>query len=489
LQILLFAFFVSLSAGWEIPAQGPLIYLAGFFALLLILFLWIAEPPARLSPPSLSNRPVIFAFRGFAAWAGLLWVLAPNWGMRTGTVLGWFLSALVLSSLLGRRNLDWRQASLLFALGALPVTGAGLYQHFAAIGLYRKDLVGWFAGATSVPVVGFFGHPNDFANYLYWPLLAAGGTAFEVRGWRRAALLGLALLLALVILWTYSRATLLAVLFAAVVWLGSRFLRRKRDFILGLAALVVLASAALLWAIHRYSARQVLSGRLQLWTRAVQDILHGPYYLIAGYLAVPSPRLRVFYYPHNIYLLIWTLYGVVGLAALMALGIFLLRLGWRLYRELRDQPTFAALWAGMAGFFLVNGMVSFYFQETYDQLMFVTVLVLMLGLNRRGPERGAGPVSPCGPGDGPDGEASFFGSVKALPRRLSGASEEQGAEHSKVPAQGASVFFRMQASPAGWIGCGLGGRTDLEPRGLLADRFSPRDRRHKIGRSGEPPRR
>jgi O-antigen ligase len=176
-----------------------------------------------------------------------------------------------------------------------------------------------------------------------------------------------------------------------VIWLEARFLLRKRDFLIGLALLAGLVSAGLLWAINQYSAREFLSGRLRLWTLAMRDILRGPDFLVAGYLSVPPRGLNVFYYPHNIYLLAWTMYGLVGLAALAALAVFVLGLGWRRYRELRDQPTFASLWAGMVGLFLVNGMANFYFQETFHQLMFVTALLLMLGLNPSSPARS--PVS------------------------------------------------------------------------------------------------
>lgn len=379
-DIALFVFFLSLSTSLSPLPTSIDVGFAGWAALLVIFLVWLDPGRRQWADLSSDQRWLIGGFALFLLWSAVLWLIAEDWGDRSALLIGWALSTGVLAGILGLRRLDFRRIAALFVVAAVPDLVVGTYQHFAGIGLGVKNLVGLLSTAGSVPILGLFGHPNDFASYLYWPFIVSAGLGFEEKGWRRGLLVALAAALAVLIFWTYSRATLLAVGFAIVAFLGSRYIRSKRSFVLLLAGFALAGALVLVWAFRRYSLSLILSGRQEVWAEAINLILHDPHLLVLGYLAVPPAGSAIFYNPHNIYLLAWTIFGVVGLIALVALGVYVLLLGWRAYSSLPSQPTFRALWAGMAGLFLMEGMVDLYFHEVFVQLIFTAVLALMLGL-------------------------------------------------------------------------------------------------------------
>ena len=67
-------------------------------------------------------------------------------------------------------------------------------QHAMGIGLSSKDLSGWGINAASFPITGFFGHSNDLAVYLFWPLLVGVGLFAAIRSWCKIPYLVLTLL-------------------------------------------------------------------------------------------------------------------------------------------------------------------------------------------------------------------------------------------------------------------------------------------------------
>ncbi len=67
-------------------------------------------------------------------------------------------------------------------------------------------------------------------------------------------------------------------------------------------------------------------------------------------------------------------------------------MGWRHFDCLREHLLAGALWSAMLAFFLVQGAVSLDLHEAVPRLIFLTVLVVYLGLLE---EAGAGRGAPA----------------------------------------------------------------------------------------------
>jgi len=250
-------------------------------------------------------------------------------------------------------------------------------QHVMGIGLAPKDFAGWSSNAASIPIAGFFGHPNDLAVYLYWPLLVCIGLVWAYPSRRRIVYGLLTLLYALVLYWTISRTTLLAVGFVAVLAALVIFIPRRRIFFLVAAIGAGLTAIGIAWIFLTIPFDQIntaLSGRLVLWNQALQVIFSDKYLLAFGYLSVPPANLSVWYIPHNIYVLSWIEFGVPGFLMLIGLAAYLLHSGWKRYEKLRSHFPAAVLWGGLAGLFLIGGMADLYFHEQYVIINFICVL-------------------------------------------------------------------------------------------------------------------
>jgi O-antigen ligase len=270
-------------------------------------------------------------------------------------------------------------------LAALPNVILGIMQHALGIGLAPKDLSGWGKEATSSPVIGLFQHSNDLALYLYWPFLLSIGLSFASRGMKRLVYAATAVLIAVTLYWSFSRSMLitLAVLAVLLPFVGT--LSRKRTFLLVLAAGAAIAALVLAWFVQHHSYQeinQLLSGRLTLWSRTLQLIAEDPLYLPLGYLIPPPDGTRVFWLPHNIYLLFWVEFGWFGLFLLGGGAVQLLREGWMRYEKLQPHKPAAVVWLGWAGLFAVNGLVSLSAHETHFILSLLGIAVIWRRLLR-----------------------------------------------------------------------------------------------------------
>ncbi|MBN1439865.1 MAG: hypothetical protein JW929_10690 [Anaerolineales bacterium] len=320
-----------------------------------------------------------------AVWAALLWAISPNWITRRGMFTDWLLAGAVLLCLLHSPIKDWKRIALLMVLAALPNAFLGALQYGMGIGLAPKDLSGWSKGAASFPIYGLFRHSNDLAVYLYWPVLLCIGLAASGRNWIRASYAVLAFFFGLILWWTVSRSTLFTLALAGAGLALIFLLRRKKAFawaMAGGAACAAAGLAGLFLALPLDRINRMISGRLGLWDRTINLIVGDPLLLPMGYLAEPPPTLRVFWIPHNIYLLSWIEYGWPGVVLLAGLAGFFLWGGWKRYERLRSHPGAAALWAGFAGLFLLNGMVSLYFHETYVILNFIAAAAVWIAQMR-----------------------------------------------------------------------------------------------------------
>jgi hypothetical protein len=382
--LLLFLLFLSCSTSYRITAGGTTIGLAEIAAWVYILWRWAAGGEADKETER-DFRWMIRGLRFIAVWAGILWCVSLNWNARREMFLDWVLALLVFSCLLRSPVKDSRRLAFLVILAALPNALLGAVQHVLGIGLAPKDFSGWSENAAGLPVYGFFGHPNDLAVYLYWPFLICIVFIFTGRKAWRALFFILAGLFGAVLYQTISRSTLLTLAAVAVVLAVLVLLPRKKPFLLAMTAGAGAGAAALAWFLSRVSFNQlnlILSGRLLLWKSTLHIISKDLLYLPAGYLFTPPANILVFWIPHNIYLLSWMQFGWLGIPLLAGWGFFFLSSGWNRYERLRRHPVAAVLWVGLAGLFLVNGIVSLYFHEPYVIVNFICVSALWAALVR-----------------------------------------------------------------------------------------------------------
>jgi hypothetical protein len=376
--VFLFGLFLSCATEYRIPSPGTSVSLAEIFSCLFILWRWTV---GGMENAQLGRgiRRLIWAFRLFAIYAGILWLFSNNWLDRRGMFADWALAAVLVDCLLRSRWSDWKPVAALFILAALPNAVWGVLQHAMGLGLAPKGLFGWGGGATSSPIMGFFGNSNNLAVYLYWPLLVCAGLVTASLTWRRIPFLALTLLYGLVLYWTVSRSTLLTVGFVVIVLLFLFFFHHRKQFFIAAAIGTVLAALTILSIFLTQPLawiNSILSDRLNLWNAGLQIIFSDKYLLPFGYLAIPPAGLSVWWVPHNIYIISWIEFGVPGFLLLIGLGGFFLYSGWRRYDKLRTHFPTAVLWGGLAGLFLINGMAILYFQEPYSIINFLCVAAI-----------------------------------------------------------------------------------------------------------------
>lgn len=374
--MILFALCLSCTIPYTVLAGSFTISTAEIFAWLFILWRWTVGG-AETAKLDRGIRWLIRGFRIFAIWAGILWLSSGDWIDRRGMFVRWVLAALLFECLLRRPWNHWKRLAAVFVWAALPVVIWGVLQHVMGVGLAPKDLSGWGRNASSFPITGFFGHSNDLAVYLYWPLLVSAGLASSFRSWRRVIFILLTLLYSLVMYWTISRSTLLAIIFVAVLTVLVVLIRRRRIFLVAVIAGAILTALAIAWVFLTIPLDRInhtLSGRLDLWNQGLQLILSDKFLLPFGYnLSASSGNPSIWWLPHNIYTLFWLEYGWPGILVLIGLAIYFLYSGWKRYDSLRSHFPTAVLWTGMVGLFLINGMGSLYFHETYVVITFLCV--------------------------------------------------------------------------------------------------------------------
>ena len=378
--LLVFLLFLSCSTSFRITIQSGIINPPQIFALVYILWRGIAGGRTN-GKAEYEARWLTRGLFIFAGLAGILFLLSANWEIRRLIIFDWLTAGLVLVCLLRSPITDWKRIALLFIAAALPTAVTGIAQHALGIGLAPKDFSGWARDASSYPIYGLFSHSNDLAVFLYWPFLVAAGLAVAYRSWKRAAFAGLAVLFGLALYWTISRSTLITLIVVIILFFLAVSLRQRKWFLRVIAALAAIGVLGLILILATQSVvtiNNLLSGRLYLWNNTWQIITQDPLMLPLGFLSPLSDARNEFWIPHNIYLLFWIQFGWIGPLLLAGAGIHLLRSGWIRYERLRAHRPAAILWAGMAGLFLVNGMVSLYFHEPNFLINFLCATVIWM---------------------------------------------------------------------------------------------------------------
>ncbi len=383
--VLLFLLFFSCTIPYSPIAGSVIVSPSEIFAFLFILWRWTVGGTDAAALDR-GVRRLIWGFRIFAVWSGILWLFSSDWIDRRGMFVDWVLAALLADCLVRSPWKDWRRTASLFVLAAIPTAVWGVLQRAMGIGLPPKDLAGWGMNAASFPIYGFFGHSNDLAAYLYWPLLVCVGLILAYKTRRRIAFVLLAVLYAVVMYWTISRTTLFALVFVAVIAALALLIRRRSIFALAFAAGAGLSAIGIAWiftTVPRWRIDAVLSGRLELWNRGLQLIFTDKFLLPFGYsLGSTANNPSIWWLPHNIYSLAWLEFGWPGILGLIGLGVYLIYSGWKRYDEIRGRPWAVVLWGGLAGLFLIGGMADLYFHEPYVIISFICVLGLWAAMLR-----------------------------------------------------------------------------------------------------------
>jgi hypothetical protein len=417
--VLLFLLFFFCSTPYRITFNSFSIGLAELAALIYILWRWTTGG-RKDEKREHAARWWIRGLSALAVWSGVVWILSVNWEARRTITSDWLLAVLVFLCLLRSPVKDWKRIALLLILAALPSLILGGWQHALGIGLAPKDLTGWGEDASSYPVSGLFQHSNDLAVYLYWPVLLSTGLSFAYQTRKRLIFAALAVLFGLILYWTISRSTLITLAFLAVLLPFLLFLPRRRDFLLVLAAGAAIAALVLVWILLTHSIDQInllLSGRLNLWDRALQFIKRDPLFLPFGYLTIPPEWVRIFWLPHNIYLLFWIEYGWMGILLMAGAAVLLLREGLTRYEKLRSNRPAAVVWLGLAGIFFINGLVSLYFHETHFILLFISITAIWISLLRE-----IDSTSPSIPGAPSDRGRTLSGLNPSPQKKMKGAA-------------------------------------------------------------------
>jgi O-antigen ligase len=312
------------------------------------------------------------------ALASTCWLAPAHWLAWREWLLwlqAWLVFLLVLHHGRGRAQ-SWVLVAIMAGLG---LAGAGLaaWQRFHDPGwlmLGRRQAEQFFGRSA-----GMFGSPNSLAGFLELlipvclTLLWSRATSLLVKvlcGWLAAVFLGAVVL-------TGSRGGWIALALTLLLW-PLLFTRGWRTKLIGLVAVVVLATAAVLALFHfseqaRARIRPFLTGEFEssrpiIW-RAGLEIWQGRPWLGTGAASYnvlfdqhrPRGFLNEPQWTHNDYLNTLGDYGVVGFAAWAAAGGGLLWLGWRATRRLRREKTSAGrvfdLWRWRQGLWL--GLVAF----------------------------------------------------------------------------------------------------------------------------------
>jgi O-antigen ligase len=383
--VCLFLLFFSCTIPYTVVAGSVIVSPSEILAFVFILWRWaVGGKDAAVLDRGI--RRLIWGFRIFAVWSGILWLFSNDWIDRRGMFVDWVLAALLAECLVRSPWKDWRRTATLFVLAAIPTAVWAILQRAMGIGLAPKDLAGWGRHASSFPIMGFFGHSNDLAAYLYWPLLVCVGLVLAFSSRRRIAFALLAILYAVVMYFTISRTTLVALVFVAVIAALALLIRRRSLFTLAVAAGAGFTAIAIAWiftTVPRWRIDAVLSGRLELWNRGLQLIFSDKFLLPFGYsLGSTANNPSIWWLPHNIYSLAWLEFGWPGILGLIGLGVYLIYTGWKRYVELRRRFWAIVLWGGLAGLFLIGGMADLYFHEPYVILNFICVLGLWAAMLR-----------------------------------------------------------------------------------------------------------
>jgi putative inorganic carbon (HCO3(-)) transporter len=262
---------------------------------------------------------------------------------------------------------DWRRLEIVLAgavLTGLVVSVHAIYQqlsgHLSRIGFIDTS------GTVEYRVTSVFSHPNQLAGFLavLIPVAAVLARHFS-RRWLRAAAGALVVLGLIAVVITYSRGALMGLL--ALPLLALRNPRSWPLLAAGLVAIALLAPGG--WRERVENAGNLrapeIATRVDIWTAATDAFEQRPLLgwglnnFPTAYVSLERPgrsflgngQFDVPPTAHNLYLNVAAEQGLLGVAALLALGIALVRMTALLRRD--ADPRRRAMGVALLGVVLV----------------------------------------------------------------------------------------------------------------------------------------
>lgn len=231
-------------------------------------------------------------------------------------------------------------------------------------------------------IYGYFGHANETGTLLVTLIPACIMMVESARGWSRAAWLGAVAAMALMLLMTGSRGSMVGLLVGggAVLLAYRRHLERKRVQRWVLLTVTVLVPVMLVvgWQFVQMLADRIAiqasgpmghvsSGRTELWVDALEAMLESPWTALTGFGWGGWDNQNFSYVAHNNYLAYWFDLGLPGLIGLMCLlvGTMLVARRAVVVAQPGARGHLIAFIAGMASLLVALAFLNLYSPWAY----------------------------------------------------------------------------------------------------------------------------
>jgi O-antigen ligase len=367
-----FFFCLLLLPPLPLPFGNSGVHVAPLFALLggVVGLVWIREWVSWSHP--LTRALVIFI--GILLESLAFAAIYSGWEIAMGSLARVVLFALsvfvFLYSYAGPNSDAWNPFRITKVLFGLAVAGAlfacaDFYFQFPAPGGYGDQFV-YLEEGVFRRAQGLFYEASTLGNFCAFFLFMVLVSLFRRREQTplsRGALQFGAVILAAALIFSYSRASVLNVIVAAVALACIHAGRVRRSLAVALAALAAAGGAihlatprlsALYWgrlwgsfSFFGQSPDQILSGRLGHWQILYDFLAREPWYAVfgVGYKTLPySTFIGSTMIADNTYLSLLVETGVLGLAAFIGLNVVILRTAWIARRSSRPQTQFFGEW-------------------------------------------------------------------------------------------------------------------------------------------------
>ncbi|HEY3824651.1 MAG TPA: O-antigen ligase family protein [Bryobacteraceae bacterium] len=387
---------------------APLVALIG----LAVGALRIAEWRAILR----GNLAILFAlFLSILAGSSALAALYSGWEIGLGSFarvllfgIGVYVFLYTLAGPRAEESNPFAQARLLYgiALAGAVFACVDFYFQFPAPAGYSRQFV-WLEQSVVRRAQGVFYDAATLGNFCAFFLAMVLVAWFPAKGQRvlsRLVLIPGALIFTAALIFSGSRASIVAVIVAGCALAYVRRLKIRRVFIAA-AALLGATAAAVRFALPAFSANywfriagsmrdfwsypnEILSGRLAHWKTLVDFLAQHPWPLLfgIGYKTIPyTAMFGAGAVADNTYLSLLVETGIVGLTVFLLLNAAILRTS---YRAARSDNSHASFFGGWMLCFWCGEMVQMLSGDliTYWRLLPVFFWVLALAARESGRE-------------------------------------------------------------------------------------------------------
>ncbi len=305
----------------------------------------------------------------------------------------------VTANLRNRRHL--RLILVALAVSTLVEASLALFEYVDG----WSERVALLNGAVVYPVpTGTLGHRNALAQFLVLAVLAVLALALAERGAVRRFGLVAAGLGSLALVVTFSRASWIAFVVGASVYLVER---RTRLPVLAVGAVAAVGATALalldagaigarISSLFGTEADNLDEFRLELVERgariAVDHPLTGSGHFEEVVIYSGSPELAT--HPHNLFVGLAVFFGILAALAFAGLVLLALRAVWNGFRTQAGAKQLTAVgFLALLVAFLVNGLVEYPFWNTSLTVLVVLVLAVAVTLDGKAPHELRSPGS------------------------------------------------------------------------------------------------